>query len=166
MPSFLLSLHKQCKPVILYTTTLLCFPKNLIPWRDSNPGLLVPEADAMSTAPRHQGYKFGVCFPPKLVTLEAEKWQWLHLHQSLVEHRCRFRTRKPNQCDQIGRNFTILRIFQKVNCTRNIFWYIRIQFTALWENKQFTALWENNVLMDIVLKLVILSLLLAIITIA
>jgi hypothetical protein len=23
---------------------LLCFPKNLIPWRDSNPGLLVPEA--------------------------------------------------------------------------------------------------------------------------
>jgi hypothetical protein len=28
---------------------LLCFPKNLIPWRDSNPGLLVLEADAMST---------------------------------------------------------------------------------------------------------------------
>jgi hypothetical protein len=28
------------------------FPKNLIPWQDSNPGLLVPEADAMSTAPR------------------------------------------------------------------------------------------------------------------
>jgi hypothetical protein len=23
-----------------------------MPWRDSNPGLLVPEADAMSTAPR------------------------------------------------------------------------------------------------------------------
>jgi hypothetical protein len=36
----------------LYTTALLCFPKNLIPWRDYNPGLLVPEADAMSTAPR------------------------------------------------------------------------------------------------------------------
>jgi hypothetical protein len=31
------------------------FPKNLIPWRDLNPGLLVPEADAMSTEPRHQG---------------------------------------------------------------------------------------------------------------
>jgi hypothetical protein len=33
------------------------FPKNLIPWRDLNPGLLVPEADAMSTAPRRQGNK-------------------------------------------------------------------------------------------------------------
>jgi hypothetical protein len=40
---------------ILYTTALLCFPKNLIPWRVSNPGLLVPEADSMSTAPRRQG---------------------------------------------------------------------------------------------------------------
>jgi hypothetical protein len=29
--------------------------KNLIPWRDPNPGHLVPEADAMSTAPRRQG---------------------------------------------------------------------------------------------------------------
>jgi hypothetical protein len=27
------------------------FPKNFIPWRDSNPGVLVPKADAMSTAP-------------------------------------------------------------------------------------------------------------------
>jgi hypothetical protein len=44
--------------VILYTTALLYFPKNLIPWRDSNPGLLVPEADAMSTAPRRQGNFF------------------------------------------------------------------------------------------------------------
>jgi hypothetical protein len=44
--------------VILYTTALLCFPKNLIPWWDSNPGLLVPEADAMSTAPRRQGFIF------------------------------------------------------------------------------------------------------------
>jgi hypothetical protein len=25
------------------------FPKNIIPWRDSNPGLQVPEADAMSS---------------------------------------------------------------------------------------------------------------------
>jgi hypothetical protein len=38
--------------VILYTTALLRFPKNLIPWWDSNPGLLVLETDAMSTAPR------------------------------------------------------------------------------------------------------------------
>jgi hypothetical protein len=43
------------KSFYMYTTALLCFPKNLIPWRDSNPGLLVPERDAMSTAPRHQG---------------------------------------------------------------------------------------------------------------
>jgi hypothetical protein len=41
--------------VILHKTALLCFPKKRIPWRDSNPGLLVPEADAMSTAPRRQG---------------------------------------------------------------------------------------------------------------
>jgi hypothetical protein len=43
--------------VILYTTALLCFPKNLKPWQDSNPVLLVPEADAMSTAPRRQWHK-------------------------------------------------------------------------------------------------------------
>jgi hypothetical protein len=36
--------------VILYTMSLTCFPKNLKPWRDLNPDLLVPEADAMSTA--------------------------------------------------------------------------------------------------------------------
>jgi hypothetical protein len=41
----------------LYTTALQCFTKNLIPWWDSNPCLLVPEADAMSTAPRRQGYQ-------------------------------------------------------------------------------------------------------------
>jgi hypothetical protein len=28
-----------------------------VSWRDSNPGLLVPEADAMSTAPSRQGKK-------------------------------------------------------------------------------------------------------------
>jgi hypothetical protein len=42
--------------VILNTTALLCFPKNLIPWRDSNPGLLIPEAYSMATAPRRQGF--------------------------------------------------------------------------------------------------------------
>jgi hypothetical protein len=41
-----------------HTTALLCFPKNLIPLRDSNPGLLVPEVDVMSTAPRYQGNIF------------------------------------------------------------------------------------------------------------
>jgi hypothetical protein len=41
--------------VILYATALLCFPKNLTSWRDSKPGLLAPEVDAMSTAPRRQG---------------------------------------------------------------------------------------------------------------
>jgi hypothetical protein len=30
------------------------FPKNLIPRRDSNPGLLIPEAGALSIAPRRQ----------------------------------------------------------------------------------------------------------------
>jgi hypothetical protein len=40
--------------VILYTTALLCFPKNFMPWRDSNPGLLVPEAGVISTAPCRQ----------------------------------------------------------------------------------------------------------------
>jgi hypothetical protein len=43
------------KSFYVYTTALICFPKNLIPWRDSNIGLLVLEADAMSTAPRRQG---------------------------------------------------------------------------------------------------------------
>jgi hypothetical protein len=37
------------------TTALLNFSKNPLPWRDSKPGLLVFEADAMSTASRRQG---------------------------------------------------------------------------------------------------------------
>jgi hypothetical protein len=57
MPLFLLfktpTMH--IKP---FYTALLCFPKNLTPWWDSNPGLLVPEADAMSTAPRRQGWLY------------------------------------------------------------------------------------------------------------
>jgi hypothetical protein len=52
---YLLSVNKRSILSHLFTTALLCFPKNLIPWRDSNPGLLVPEADAMSTAPRRHG---------------------------------------------------------------------------------------------------------------
>jgi hypothetical protein len=43
------------KSFYIYTTALLCSPTNLTPWRDSNPGLFVPETDAMSTAPRRQG---------------------------------------------------------------------------------------------------------------
>jgi hypothetical protein len=39
----------------MYTQQHLCFPKNLTPWQDSNPGCLCPEADAMSTAPLRQG---------------------------------------------------------------------------------------------------------------
>jgi hypothetical protein len=35
--------------------------QNLMPWRDSNPGLPVPEADAMSTAPRLQDKAFLHC---------------------------------------------------------------------------------------------------------
>jgi hypothetical protein len=42
---FSFSTHKQCH---LYTTALLCFPKNLIPLWDSNPGLFVHDADAMN----------------------------------------------------------------------------------------------------------------------
>jgi hypothetical protein len=47
-------------------TALLCFQNNLMPWLDSNRGLLVPEADAMSTAPRRlQGmfYFVAITFP-------------------------------------------------------------------------------------------------------
>jgi hypothetical protein len=55
MPHFYFQHTNNVYQVIFYTTALLCFPKNLIPWRDSNPGLLVPEADAMSIAPRRQG---------------------------------------------------------------------------------------------------------------
>jgi hypothetical protein len=40
---------------LFYPQQHCCFPKNLLPWWDSNPGLLVPEADEMSTAPRRQG---------------------------------------------------------------------------------------------------------------
>jgi hypothetical protein len=55
MPLLLLSTHKQCILSHFYTTALRCFPKNLIPWRGLNPGLLVPEVDAMSIAPCRQG---------------------------------------------------------------------------------------------------------------
>jgi hypothetical protein len=51
-PSNTQTIHSK---VILYTTALQCFPKNLIPWRDSNPGLLVLVADAMSIATRSHG---------------------------------------------------------------------------------------------------------------
>jgi hypothetical protein len=55
LPYSSLSTHKKC--ILSYYTqyvSLLCFPKNIIPLRDSNPELLVPEADGMSTALRRQ----------------------------------------------------------------------------------------------------------------
>jgi hypothetical protein len=51
MPLFI-STHKQCMLSYFIHNSTALFPKNLIPWRDSNPGLLVPEVDAMSTGPR------------------------------------------------------------------------------------------------------------------
>jgi hypothetical protein len=53
---FSLSTHKQCILSHFIHHSAAMFPKNLIPSWDSNPGLLVPEADAMSTPPRRQGY--------------------------------------------------------------------------------------------------------------
>jgi hypothetical protein len=56
MPLFLLSTHKQCiLSHFINNSTATYIPKNLIPWQDLNPGLLVPEADTMYTAPRRQG---------------------------------------------------------------------------------------------------------------
>jgi hypothetical protein len=57
MPLFLLSTHKQCSlsHFIHKSTAMYVSLKNLKPWWDSNPGLLIPEADAMSTVPRRQG---------------------------------------------------------------------------------------------------------------
>jgi hypothetical protein len=52
---------------------MLCFPKNLIPWRDTNPGILVHEANAMSTAPRrHQGAQQHFCIVPKTLHITVE----------------------------------------------------------------------------------------------
>jgi hypothetical protein len=56
MPLLLLSTDKQCiLSNFIYNSTAMFLLKTLYPGRDSNPGLLVPEADAMSTAPRRQG---------------------------------------------------------------------------------------------------------------
>jgi hypothetical protein len=54
--AFISSVNTQAMHIKSFDTQQhFCFPKNLIPWRDSNLGLPVPEADAMSTAPRRQG---------------------------------------------------------------------------------------------------------------
>jgi hypothetical protein len=46
--AFISSLNTQTMHKSFYTQQYCyVFPKNLIPWRDSNPGLLVPEADGM-----------------------------------------------------------------------------------------------------------------------
>jgi hypothetical protein len=62
MPLFLL-FNTQTMHIKSFYTQQHCyvFLKNLIPWRDSNPGLLVPEADTMSTAPRRQGNLICYC---------------------------------------------------------------------------------------------------------
>jgi hypothetical protein len=54
---FISSFNTQTMHIKSFYTQKNCyvFPKNLIPWRDSNPGLLAPEADAMSTLPHGQG---------------------------------------------------------------------------------------------------------------
>jgi hypothetical protein len=55
--AFISPFNTQTMHIKCFYTQQKCyaFPKNLIAWRDSNPGLLVPEADVMSTAPRRQG---------------------------------------------------------------------------------------------------------------
>jgi hypothetical protein len=58
---------------MLYTTALPCFPIKLYTLRDSNPGLLVPEADAMSTAPSLQGIETYHCHCVYLRKINASK---------------------------------------------------------------------------------------------
>jgi hypothetical protein len=55
------------------------FPKNLIPWRDSNPSLLVPEADAMSSAPRRQMHCLCV-YLRKMKCFKFFKIPWSSIH--------------------------------------------------------------------------------------
>jgi hypothetical protein len=55
------------KSIHTYTTALLCFSKNLIPWRDLNPDLLIPEAGVMSIAPLRQGNPLFVKMYAKLL---------------------------------------------------------------------------------------------------
>jgi hypothetical protein len=56
--AFISPFNTQTMHIKSFYTQQHCYVslKNLIPLRDSNPGLLVPEADAMSTAPRRQGF--------------------------------------------------------------------------------------------------------------
>jgi hypothetical protein len=56
MPSFLL-FNSQTMHIKSFYTQQHCYVslKNLLPWQDSNPGLLVLEVDAISTAPHRQG---------------------------------------------------------------------------------------------------------------
>jgi hypothetical protein len=79
MPSFLLSTHKQCILSHFIHNSLLCSPKNLIPWRDSNPGLLVPQADAMSTPSGHLQKGLGIPLRPRL-SIPPTKVLTMYLH--------------------------------------------------------------------------------------
>jgi hypothetical protein len=54
--AFISPFNTQAMHIKSFYTQQHCYvPKNLIPYRDSNPGLLVTEANAMSIAPRRQG---------------------------------------------------------------------------------------------------------------
>jgi hypothetical protein len=55
--AFISPFNAQTMHIKSFYTKQHCYVslKNFLPWRDSNPGLLVPEVDAMSTAPRRQG---------------------------------------------------------------------------------------------------------------
>jgi hypothetical protein len=57
--AFISPFNTQTMHIKSFYTQQHCYVtlKNLIPWRDSNTGLLISEADAMSTAPRRQGRK-------------------------------------------------------------------------------------------------------------
>jgi hypothetical protein len=74
---FISPLNTQTRHIKSFYTQQHCYVslKNLIPWRDSNPGLLVPQADAMSIAPFHWAIPFNsryflteihIQHPPKL----------------------------------------------------------------------------------------------------
>jgi hypothetical protein len=63
MKAFISPFNTQTIHIKSFYTQQHCYVslKNLTPWRDSKPGLLVPEADAISTAPRHQGWPSKIC---------------------------------------------------------------------------------------------------------
>jgi hypothetical protein len=61
----------------IYTQQRCVSLKSFYPFRDLDLGLLVPEADAMSTAPRCQGVHINV----------DQKWVGLHFERFFLYHR-------------------------------------------------------------------------------